>query len=97
MDTVAYVYMKKKEFVFIKGSVFNEATQVKEYDQAYSLVSPCSLAPMVLLLRGQQENDKLMLDANTKKDTLGMEAVTDSGNVGKQPLEEKGLAETKEE
>jgi hypothetical protein len=40
MDTMAYVFMRKKEFVFIKGSVFNEANHKKEYDHAFSLVSP---------------------------------------------------------
>jgi len=31
MDTVAYVLMRKKEFVFIRGSIFNESSSIKEY------------------------------------------------------------------
>lgn len=27
MDTIVYAFMKKKEFVFIKGSAFNEPAQ----------------------------------------------------------------------
>jgi hypothetical protein len=50
MDSIAYAFMKNREFVFKKGSVFAEPSQNKEYDYAYSLVSPVSQAPMVLLL-----------------------------------------------
>ena len=51
MDTMAYVLIKKREYVFLKGSVFSEPTSNKDYDFAFSLISPVSMAPMVLLLR----------------------------------------------
>ena len=56
MDTVAYVLLKNKELVFMKGSVFNEPAHGKDYDNAFSLVSPVKMAPMVILLSNRPEN-----------------------------------------
>jgi len=52
MDTVAFVYQNGREFVFRKGSFFAEhgKDQNREYDAAYNLVAPTSLAPRILLL-----------------------------------------------
>ena len=52
MDQLAFVLKGKRELVFKRGSCFTEqrAGAVIEYEYAYSLVSPTSLAPMILLL-----------------------------------------------
>lgn len=55
MDQVAFVYRNQKEYVFRQGNFFSDSmvdtkNTEKEYDEAYSLVSPTSLAPMVMFL-----------------------------------------------
>lgn len=92
MDSIAYVQMKGKapnEYVFIKGSVFNEPTNNKDYDHAYSLVAPCSQAPMVLLLT-QKKDDYLSL-ANSQKNADNDDNEEDGEKAGdeKETTEEK--------
>jgi len=55
---MAYVLKGKKEYIFKKGSPFSEATSGdhSEYDHAYALVSPCSMAPMALFLSEKKDD-----------------------------------------
>ena len=63
MDTMVYVLIQKKEYIFMKSQDSNEPNQEKEYDYAYSLVSPAKEGPMVLLLTAKKETNLYSISA----------------------------------
>jgi hypothetical protein len=52
MDSVAFVLQNGKEFCYRKGALYAEhgKEQNKEYDSAFHLVAPTSMAPRILLI-----------------------------------------------
>ena len=56
MDSVLFLQMNDKEFVFKKGIYYADHAKdgFKDFDHTYALVAPASLGPMTLFLTAKK-------------------------------------------